>query len=153
MRRAAALSAAALCAASALGMVASQRWVAEWVSNYVARAAAPQMTTSETNGVVTVAAGDAVLTYELPTCYALRVVATSSASYTNGTIFVWNGAGAYVSRAGRVECTATNMVCEGVGSAEADGLLRFAGLFDVLPVRVQPSAALAATNGVEEAAR
>lgn len=153
MRRAAALSAAALCAASALGMAASQRWVAEWVSNYVARAAAPQTTTAETNGVVTITAGDAVLTYEAPTGYALRVVETSSASYTNGTLFVWNGAGAYISRAGRVECTATNMICEGVGSTEADELLRFTGLFDVRPVRVQPSVALAATNGVEEAAR
>ena len=41
----------------------------------------------------------------------------------------------------------------GVGSTWTNGLLRFGAVLDAEPVRIQPSAALAATNGVKGVAR
>lgn len=152
------LAVAALCAARCFGVAASQAWVEAYVSNFVTQTSAvasAQTRAITTNGVTTVSApGGAILTMEQPTDYALRVVSSASPSYADGTLFVWNGAGAFVARQGVVYCTATNMVCEGVGSAEtADGLVHFEGLFAVKPVRVQPSVSLAATNAVKGVAR
>lgn len=157
MRRVILAAFAAACAARCFGLAASQAWVEAFVSNYVAQSVsevAAKTVTETAGGVTTVTVpGGGVLTMEEPTDYALRVVASSAASATNGALLVWNGAGEYVSPSARVSCTATNMVFEGVGSAWTNGLLRFGAVLDAEPVRIQPSAALAATNGVKGVAR
>lgn len=157
--------AAALAAGDAFAVAASQAWVENFVSNYVANSAAEiraNTTTASSNGftVVTANAGtenEVRLVMQDATDAALRATnctaAAVSASVTNGTLFVWNGAGEYVSPAGSIEATATNLVWRGVGSVPSGGLERFVGWFDAKGVRIQPDASFAITNAIQEASR
>ncbi len=166
MKKAISTAAALAASLTAFGIAASQAWVAEYVSNFVSRTSAEVRagtTVAESNGVCLAVANagttdEVRLVVEAASDAALRATncapAAVSLGVTNGTLFVWNGAGAYVNPAGAVSCTATNLVFGGVGSSTAaDGLERFAGLFDVYGVLVQPSASFAVTNGMKEAAR
>ncbi len=161
MRRIAFMSVAALCAARCFGIAASQAWVESYVSNYVARSAAEVSVKTKTEtvgGVSTITTGDgAVLKMEQASDAALKVLSSTPSAtevgVTNGTLFVWNGRGAYVCPAGSVECTATNMAYRGVGSTFSGGRLRFAGWFEAQAVRIQPSVSLSVTNGMQEASR
>lgn len=165
MRRIALVAVAALCAARCLGIAASQAWVAAYVSNYVAGSAAEVQagaTVVSSNGskVVTVNAGrpdgmrlvvqdfaDAAL------CATNCTAAAEACGVTNGCLFVWNGAGAYVNPHGTITATPTNFVYSGVGSVATNGVERFAGWFDACGVLVQPDTSLAVTNGMTEVRR
>lgn len=153
---------AALAAQGAFGIAASQAWVESYVSNYVAKSAAEvqaNTTTSTADGGVTVieVPDGGTVTVEPASDAALKVqsatAAAVAAGVSDGTLFVWNGAGAYVNPVGEVTCTATNMVYGGVGSTYSDGLLHFAGWFDARAVRIQPSVSLSVTNGTEGVSR
>ena len=154
-------AAAAFAAFAAFGIAASQAWVTNYVAKAIASSAAQIETTGtvvSTNGVtvyeVTSASGWMRLVVEDATDAALRATnCTASAvagGVTNGTLFVWNGAGAYVNPSGTVSCTATNLVYSGVGSVRTNGVERFAGLFDAVGVLIQPSTSLSTTNGITE---
>ncbi len=152
---------ASLAAHGAFGIAASQAWVENFVSNYVANSAAEVQigtTTSMADGITTITTPTGgTMTVEPSSDAALRATnctATAvAASVTNGTLFVWNGAGAYVSPAGNVTATATNLLWRAVGSVASDGLERFAGWFDVKGVRIQPSTSFAITNAIQEVAQ
>ena len=155
---------AAMCAAQCFGIAASQAWVENYVSNYVARTAAEVQagtTVVTTNGVTVIEAGsgrNAVrLVMEDSTDAALlatNCTATAMAQgVTNGCLFVWNGAGAYINPLGVVSCTSTNLVYSGVGSMATNGMERFAGWFDAYGVLIQPHTSLAITNGMGEVAK
>lgn len=161
MRRLVFSALAGLAAASASGIAASQAWVESYVSNYVARSAGEVSANTKTEasgGVTEITTGDgAVLTMEDATDAALKVRSATAASVaagvTNGTLFAWNGAGAYMNPHGTITATPTNLVFSGVSSVSTNGVERFAGWFDALPVRIQPSVSLSVTNGTEEASR
>ena len=155
---------ASLAAHGAFGIAASQAWVSNYVAKAIAGSAGELQAsakTTEKNGVAVIEAcdGSSTVRIEIPdsTDAALRATnctATAvSASVTNGTLFVWNGAGAYVSPAGNVTATATNLLWRGVGSVPSGGLERFAGWFDVKGVRIQPSTSFAITNAIQEVAQ
>jgi len=152
---------AAIAAPRAFGIAASQAWVAAYVSNYVAGSAAEVLAGTKTEvdgGVVTITAGNgAVLTMEQALDAALVATNCTAAAeargVTNGCLFVWNGAGAYIGPNGTVTATPTNLVFSGVSSAYTNGVERFAGWFDAYGALVQPSTSLAVTNGMEEVAQ
>lgn len=152
---------AALAAPRAFGIAASQAWVEAYVSNYVAGSAAEVLAGTKTEadgGVVTITAGNgAVLTMEQALDAALVATnctaAAAARGVTNGCLFVWNGAGAYIGPNGTVTATPTNLVFAGVSSAYTNGVERFAGWFDAYGALVQPSTSLAVTNGMEEVAQ
>ena len=140
---------------------ASQAWVSNYVSNYVAQSTAEIKATTKTvasNGVdvVTTESG-AQMIVEQATDAALKVMsarqAAQTAGITDGLLLVWNGKGAYINPAGRITCTTTNMVYNGVASVYENGLIRFAGLFDAKAVRIQPSVSHSITNGMQEVAQ
>ncbi len=130
---------------------ASQAWVENFVTNYVANSVgqlSASVKTETANGVTTFSLGDGRLVMEEATDAALKVVRTSSA-VTNGTVFVWNGGGKYFSHAGTIESTRTNLVYNGIGSTYSNGEISFAGALVVKPVLLQPSVSAAATNNLE----
>ena len=167
MRKLAIVLTAKLCLAShlAFGIAASQTWVENYVSNYVARTAAEVQAgtvTVYTNGsmVVTANQGDTnEMRLVVPDFTDAAMIATNctlasgARGITNGTVFVWNGAGAYVNPLGVISCTSTNLVYSGVGSVAADGLERFAGWFDAYGGLIQADTSFAITNGMTEVNR
>ncbi len=163
----AALLLALLAPSRAHAIAASQAWVEAYVSNYVANTSAQLQadgSTYRTNinnnaaTVYSVGEGSNALTLiiEDATDAALQVTnataAATAQSVTNGTLFVWNGAGAYINPLGSITCTKTNMVYSGVGSTydSAANILSFKGYFDALPVLIQPSTSLNITNSLTE---
>lgn len=165
MKKWAVILAAVTCLAPhlAFGIAASQAWVSNFVMKAVASSASELRATSVSsnlNGVATLyIAGDSPVRVEIEDCTvkALRAgnctAQAEAGGITNGALFVWNGAGAYVNPLGVVSCTSTNLVFSGVGSVATNGVERFAGWFDARGVLIQPVAALAATNGMAEVAR
>ena len=159
------LIAAAVAAIRCFGIAASQAWVAEYVSNYVERAAA----TVQAGTTVVSSNGCTIVTANGGTSNEVRLVvqdfsdaamvATNCAAsaeargITNGCVFVWNGAGAYVNPLGVISCTPTNLVYSGVGSVATNGVERFAGWFDAYGGLIQPDTSFAITNGMEEVGR
>lgn len=162
MMRQLVLIAAAVAAMRCFGIAASQAWVADYVSNFVARTSAEIQagTTVATSNGCTVVTANGGTTNEMrlvvePFSDAALLATNCTASaeargVTNGCIFVWNGAGTYMNPLGVVSCTSTNMVYSGVGSVATNGLLRFEGWFDAVGVLIQPSASLSITNGMME---
>lgn len=156
---------AAHAAQGAFAIAASQAWVENFVSNYVANSTAEviaRTTTVVSNGNTVIAANGGTtnemrLVIQDSSDAALRATnctATAvAASVTNGTLFVWNGEGAYVNPAGNITATASNFVWRTVGSVPSGGLERFAGWFDVKGVRIQPNTSFAITNAIQEAAQ
>ena len=158
MKRLVVMAAAACAAFSAFGIAASQAWVSNYVASVAASVQAGTYAVS-TNGSMVVTAnggmdGEMRLVVEDFTDAAL--VATNclpqavSAGVTNGLLFVWNGAGAYVNPAGTVSCTPTNLVWNGVSSITTNGVERFEGWFDAYGGIIQPHTSLAITNGMTE---
>ena len=130
---------------------ASQAWVENYVSNFLAKSAGQLVattTTTEKDGIVTIQVGEGKLVMEDSTDAALKVVETYSA-VTNGSLFVWNGKGKYINPVGNILSTSTNLVYQGVSSTFANGLLSFAGHFKIKPVLIQPSTSFAITNKME----
>ena len=163
MKRIVILAFAAMCAANCFGIAASQAWVEQYVSNYVERAAATVQAgtvVASTNGSTTVTASTGtgsemrLVVQDFSDAALLATNCTASANahgVTNGCLFVWNGAGAYINPAGTVSCTSSNLVWEGVGSIRTNGVDRFSGWFDVLGALIQPDTSLSITNGMMEA--
>ena len=156
---------AALAAPRAFGIAASQAWVAAYVSNYVAGSAASVQagtTVVRTNGCTVITAnpgagGEMRLVLQDFADAALVAtnctVAAAARWVTNGCLFVWDGAGAYIGPNGTVTATPTNLVFSGVSSAYTNGVERFAGWFDAFGVKIQADASLAVTNGMKEVAQ
>ena len=154
---------AAMCAAQCFGIAASQAWVENYVSNYVAAAAASVQagtTVVQSNGCtfITANGGTAnemrLVVEDFSDAALLATNCTASAEargVTNGCTFVWNGAGAYVNPLGAISCTSTNLVWDGVASFPTNGVERFEGWFDVTGAKLQPDASFAITNGMEVA--
>ena len=164
MKRLAIILTAKLCLAShlAFGIAASQAWVENYVSNYVARTAAEVQAgtvTVHTNGSMVVTANQGrtnEMRLVVPDFTDAAMIATNCTMHaevrgiTNGTVFVWNGAGAYINPRAIISCTSTNLVLEGVGSVTTDGLERFAGWFDAYGGLIQADTSFAITNGMTE---
>ena len=144
-----------------LGIAASQ----SWVSNYVAQAIAAShaeiqatATVTATGGVTEINVGDggSHVRFLMEDSTDAALVATNCTAtaeaqgITNGLYFVWNGAGKYINPHGVISCTRTNFVYSGVSSITTNGFDRFAGLFDVSGVLIQPSISLSITNGMAE---
>ena len=161
MKKTVILMAAAIAAASAFGIAASQAWV----SNYVAQAISSSRAEMEANATVTTTNNVTVIEvgggrnavrfiYQDPTDAALLATncaaAATAQGVTNGCLFVWNGAGAYVNPHGVVSCTPTNLVFLGVSSVATNGIERFDGWFDARGVLIQPNTSFAITNGMAE---
>lgn len=130
---------------------ASQAWVENYVSNFLAKSAGQLIATSKTtenNGIITIQVGEGKLVMEDATDAAMTVVETYSA-VTNGTLFVWNGAGQYINPVGNIQSTSTNLVYQGITSTFENGLLSFAGHFKVKPVLIQPGVSFSVTNKME----
>ena len=156
---------AAMCAAQCFGIAASQAWVANYVSNYVARTTAEvqaKTTVTSSNGCTVVTANGGtddemrlvVQDFADAAMLATNCTLTATAQgITNGCTFVWNGAGAYINPHGAISCTKTNLVFSGVSSVSTNGLERFAGWFDAYGVLIQPHTSLAITNGMGEVAK
>ena len=154
--------AAALLPRHAFAIAASQAWVAQYVSNYVAQSAATitnsaWVFSSNTATVAVASTGDGhEMRIVVPdfTDYALRATNCTSAAVsqgvTNGLYFVWNDAGEYVNPAGTVTATPSNFVYRGVSSVATNGFDRFSGWFDVYGVRIQTATSYAITNATEE---
>ena len=164
MKRIAIAALAAMCTVVCFGMAASQAWVENFVSNFVARTVAEveARTVRETvdgSAVYTVNAGAGPVRLVVQPFTDAAMVATNctaaarSAGITNGLVFVWNGAGAYVNPNGVISCTATNMTYSGVASVSVDGVERFAGWFDAYGGLIQADMSLAITNGMAEVTR
>ena len=163
MKRILILTCAAMCAVRCFGIAASQAWVEQYVSNYVARTAAEVQagTTVVSSNGSTVATANAggpdemrLVVQDFSDAALLATNCTASANahgVTNGCLFVWNGAGAYINPAGTVSCTVSNLVWEGVGSVHTNGVDWFPGWFDVLGALIQPDTSLSITNGMMEA--
>lgn len=155
MRRmiAAALFGAALLSAGAEDVKIATR---DWVTNYVAQAMS-KVNVSSSNGVNRIRSGSETrymeLIYEDATDRALVAAnCTADATFagvTNGTLFVWNGAGKYLNPAGSITATQTCLVFGGVESVHVDKYERFDGWFDVSGMLIQPSTSHAVTNGME----
>lgn len=141
---------------------ASQAWVMNYVSNFVANSAAEVQagtTVENVDGVTTYTASAGTdnemrLVVWDSSDAALKVSNCSNAAtltgLTNGTIFVWNGAGKYINPQGTIWVTKTNFVYNGVSSRPVDGVDRFDGWFDVQGVLIQPVTSAAVTNGMTE---
>ena len=155
---------AAICAAKCFGMAASQAWVTNYVTQAIATSRAEleaTATVTVTNGAteIVTGAGTGRVRVVVEDSTDAAMVATNctaaarSAGITNGIVFVWNGAGAYVNPNGVISCTATNMTYSGVASVAVDGVERFAGWFDAYGVLIQAGTSLAITNGMAEVTR
>lgn len=153
--------AALLMPRSVPAIAASQAWVANYVSNFVAQTASEVRagtTTVQSNGytVITAAAGtdyEAFIVVQNATDAALVATnctaAATSAGITNGLYFVWNGDHDYINPAGTVTATPSNFVYSGTASVYTNGFDRFAGLFDVVGVLIQPDTSYTITNSME----
>lgn len=153
---------AKLCLAySAFGVAASQAWVTNYVRLAISSSLAElQTTASVTNadGVTTLSTGSGsgyvrIVIEDATDAALVATNCTSSATaqgITNGCMFVWNAAGAYVNPHGVISCTSTNMTFSGVGSIFTNGVDRFAGWFDAYGVLIQPHTSLSITNGMTE---
>lgn len=154
--------AAALLPRQVFAIAASQAWVAQYVSNYVAQTEAAVkagVTTAASNNCtyITANAGttnEVRLVIEDATDAALCATNCTGAAVaqgiTNGLYFVWNGAGSYVNPAGTIAATRTNFVFRGVSSVRTNGVDRFAGWFDAYGAMIQPSVSLSITNATQE---
>ncbi len=159
------LVAAAVAAMRCFGIAASQAWVEQYVSNYVARTAAEIQagtTVVSTNGSTVVTAnagrpGEMRLVIQDFTDAAMIATNCTAAAeargVTNGCVFVWNGAGAYLNPNGTITATPTNLVYSGVGSMSTNGVERFAGWFDAYGGLIQADTSFSITNGMAEVAR
>lgn len=159
------LVAAAVAAMRCFGIAASQAWVEQYVSNYVARTAAEIQagtTVVSTNGSTVVTAnagrpGEMRLVIQDFTDAAMIATNCTAAAeargVTNGCVFVWNGAGAYLNLNGTITATPTNLVYSGVGSMSTNGVERFAGWFDAYGGLIQADTSFSITNGMAEVAR
>ena len=154
-------AAACMAAQFAFGIAASQAWVQQYVSNYVAASVAEVRagtTVVATNGAViaTASAGRSFMQLIVEDFSDAALVATNctgaatAQGVTNGCTFVWNGSGAYVNPSGTISCTSTNMTFSGVGSVSTNGVERFTGWFDAYGVLIQPHTSLSITNGTTE---
>ena len=156
--------AAALLPRQVFAIAASQAWVANYVSNYVAGTASEVRAgtaTTHSNGYTIVSSpvgttGRSVrAVIQDSTDPALRATNCTSAAVsqgvTNGLYFVWNGAGEYINPVGAVTATPSNLVYSGVSSVYTNGFDHFAGLFDVKGVLIQPDTSYAITNSTEVA--
>lgn len=159
------LIAAAVAAMRCFGIAASQAWVEQYVSNYVARTAAEIQagtTVVSTNGSTVVTAnagrpGEMRLVIQDFTDAAMIATNCTTAAeargVTNGCVFVWNGTGAYLNPNGTITATPTNLVYSGVGSMSTNGVERFAGWFDAYGGLIQADTSFSITNGMAEVAR
>ena len=176
---AAAVAASALGAFGA-GEGASQKWtkmyvedsisnalayVECYVSNAIANSVASLVANAKTttsNGVTTVSVGEGKnrmwFSYEEASVDALVATnATDAASefgITNGFLFVWDGDGTYINGNGETIITYTNRNCltwHEIDSVVTNGFETFEGNFAVLRTMLQPSIALAVTNGLRVA--
>lgn len=150
---------------SVLAIAASQAWVAHYVSNYVARTAAEVQagtTVVPTNGCTVVTANGGtddemrLVVQDFADAALLSTNCTLTATaqgITNGCMFVWNGAGAYINPHGTITATPTNLVFSGVSSVSTNGLERFAGWFDVFGAKIQADTSFVITNGMTEVHR
>lgn len=157
--------AAAAAAMRCFGIAASQAWVENFVSNYVARTAAEIQagtTVVSTNGSMVVTAnagrtGEMRLVIQDFTDAAMIATNCTAAAeargVTNGCVFVWNGAGAYLNPNGTITATATNLVYSGVGSVATNGVERFTGWFDSYGGLIQADISFSITNGMAEVTR
>lgn len=164
MRKLAIVLTAKLCLAShlAFGIAASQAWVENYVSNYVARTAAEVQagtTVVSSNGKMVVTANPGctnemrLVIQDFTDAALVATNCTASAisqGVTNGCVFVWNGAGAYINPNGAISCTSSNLVYSGVGSVATNGFERIAGWFDVYGGLIQADTSLSITNGMTE---
>lgn len=142
-----------VCAQATGSAAASQAWVENYVSNTIEKSVAQLIATAKTtknNNTTAIQIGEGLFEMEDPSDAALKVVESSS-SVTNGTLFVWNGAGQYINPAGTIQSTSTNLVYQGVSSTYENGILVFAGHFNVDCVLIQPSVSYSVTNKVEAA--
>lgn len=137
-------------------VAASQAWVENFVSNYVANTkseAIASTTTTESDTHVTIKCGDGVLTMEKQTDAALLITNTTSKAVSSGVLpgmlAVWNGRGKYINSSLEIVSTSSNLVYNGVGSIPKTKLIHFDGWFDVLPVLIQPAQSLSITNTME----
>lgn len=156
------LIAATVAAMRCFGIAASQAWVANYVSNYVARTAAEVQagtTVAQTNGstVITANGGTTnemrLVVQDFADAALLATnctVAAMAQGVTNGCTFVWNGAGVYINPHGTITATPTNLVFSGVSSVSTNGVERFAGWFDVVGALIQADTSFAITNGMTE---
>lgn len=157
--------AAVAAAMRCFGIAASQAWVENYVSNYVAKTAAEvqagtTVVTSNGSMVVTANAGRpnemrlVVQAFTDAAMIATNCTAAAEArGVTNGCVFVWNGAGAYLNPNGTITATPTNLVYSGVGSMSTNGVERFAGWFDAYGGLIQADTSFSITNGMAEVAR
>ena len=156
------LIAAAVAARRCFGIAASQAWVSNYVAQAISSSRAEREATATvtTTGGVTVietGSGRGAVRLVIEDATDAAMVATNcaaqavSAGVTNGCVFVWNGAGAYVNPLGVISCTPTNLVYSGVASFPTNGVDRFEGWFDVQGILIQPDTSFAITNGMEVA--
>lgn len=156
-----AVCAAALLPRSVLGIAASQAWVSNYVAQAISSSRAEltaNATVTTSNGFTVVEAGSGQtavrLVYQNPADAALEATNCTAAAQaqgvTNGCLFVWNDAGAYINPHGVISCTQTNLVFSGVSSISTNGVERFAGWFDAAGVLIQPNTSFAITNGMAE---
>lgn len=153
------------------GEGASQKWVKQYVEQYVSNAIfksattlAAEAKTTSTNGVNMVEVGEGegrvTLTWEDATIYALMVTNATAAvaeyGITNGFVFVWDGDNSFVNGNGEiVKITSdTNKTCytwHEIDSVRTNNLDVFDGKFSVGGVMLQPSVALGITNALTTA--
>jgi hypothetical protein len=140
----------------------TQAWVEQTVSNAVANSSAELAATAEntySNGVRTISVGSGknriTMTVEDASVFALMATnATSAAAaqygITNGFLFVWNGDGTYVGGNGEIVATTTNLCFQWQGndSVRTNGMDVFTNWFGIVGAMIQPSVAVAATNGL-----
>ena len=153
---------AAVAALRCFGIAASQAWVANYVSNYVAQSYASVQagtTVAQTNGCTVITANPGadgemrLVVQDFADAAMLATNCTGAATaqgITNGCTFVWNGAGAYINPHGTIAATPTNLVFSGVSSVFTNGMERFAGWFDAYGALIQPHTSLSITNGMTE---
>lgn len=130
---------------------ASQAWVENYVSNFVAKSAGELLATTkrtESNGTISFQVGDGKLVIDDASDAALKVL-NSVCAVENGTLFIWDGGNKYINKTGMIEATKTNMVYQGVHSSVVNGMIHFDGFFDVAGVLVTAQMSLATTNKVE----
>ena len=155
---------AAIAVSSAFGIAASQAWVSNYVAQAISSSRAEleaSATVTSTNGVTVFTAGNGKVRTRLVVedssdAALLATNCTGMAAQqgiTNGCLFVWNGAGAYINPNGTIAETPTNLVFSGVASTSTNGMERFDGWFDVRGVLIQPHTSHAITNGMMEVTR
>lgn len=164
MKKAVFVFAAALAARVVFGSAASQAWVSNYVAQAIATSrgeleATAKVTATGGVRVIETGSGKGMVRLVIEDATDAAMVATNCTVYamsvgiTNGCMFVWNGAGAYLNPSGTIWCTSSNLVYSGVGSVATNGVERFAGWFDACGVLIQPNTSLSVTNGMTEVGR